>query len=836
MRIAIDFRILVVGREQVKRGMGRFTQQQCQAVLRSDAENEYLVLCDGKSDTSLMLPEIRSSPNVFLKFPPAWAEPTLGGLGDPASHLQRSAQFQDWIYQEDVDLFHSTTPFLLWEPINARFDACPLVATLYDLIPLVFPDRYLTEPYREPYLRALAHVSGAARLLAISESARTDASMYIGFPRDRIDVAFPLADEIFQPMPYELARGTLRRLIRRTRIPERFILTVSATHHTKNLDGLLKAFSLLPSSLRMEMPLVVCCHLNDYEVEQLGRTVNELGIADGVVFTGLVSDQALAALYNCATLVVHPSRYEGFGLPVLEAMSCGTPVITTLQSSLPEVAGDAAILVDSESPQGFADAITLAYRDAGRREWMGIRGLAHATRFTPAQLAGNTLACYRRAVGPAPERPGERLPIAVGRRTRVAMWTPLPPQQSGIADYSVELIDELSRHCDVEVFADDHFQPDARVRYRFKVHSFRAFERRHSQQPFDVTIYQMGNSKFHWYMYESLLAHPGIVVLHDLGWSHVMYDRLMSEGKSEQFYNELALLEGDATRVEFQQGVFGLTGAAYLEFCDRFLFRHPMLGRIVSAGLMQIVHSEEGRRQLLARYPQASPVVVEMGVSDPYSSHPEREVVRARRSEGYGQETFVLGAFGIVHPVKRLESCLRALPAVVRRHADTVLVITGRTLEDHYRDELMDLAAGLGVAAHVRFKGQVSRSEYHRHLIACDAVVNLRSPSASHMSATLIRSIAAGKPVVISDLPDWEGFSGDFCLRVPQGDLEVQALESHLVELAGRPEERRRMAAAAREYFLTHATTATMAERYLDAIRAAGRPDLKPAGLATVGR
>lgn len=796
--------------------MGRFTQQQLVAVLRSDTDNEYLVLCDGQSDISLMLPEIRNAPNVFLKFPPAWAEPTLGGLGDPASHLRRSAEFQDWIYRQDVDLFHSTTPFLLWEPINSRFDACPLVATLYDLIPLVFPDRYLTEPYREPYLRALAHVKGATRLLAISQSALTDASLYIGFPKERIDVASPLADKIFRPLPYSDARLTVRRLIRHLHIPKRFVLTVSATHHTKNLDGLLKAFALLAPSVRAELPLVVCCHLNVYEKEQLDRTVDELGISDSVIFTGLVSDLALAALYNCATLVVHPSRYEGFGLPVLEAMSCGTPVITTLQSSLPEVAGDAAILVDSEAPEAFADAIFEAYGDPARREWMGLRGLEQASRFTEVELARATIASYRKAIS-SPQ------PITFAgpeRKLRVAMWTPLPPQQSGIADYTVELLQELTRHCEVEIFADDHFQPDTQVSHRFIVHSFKAFERRHAQDPFAVTIYQMGNSKFHWYMYPSLTRHPGIVVMHDLGWSHVMYDRLMAEGRPDQFRTELVEQEGAHALDEFERGIVGLTGTAYLRFCDQFLSAHPMLGRIISSSLAQIVHSEEGRRQLQGRYPDAFPQVVEMGVANVYPANRRIEVRRARSALGYSESTLVLGAFGIVHPAKRLESCLNALPRVIENHPDTMFVVTGRTLEDHYLPELGDLADRLGIADHVRFNGQVSSSEYHRQLIACDAVLNLRSPTVSHMSATLMRAVAAGKPVIITDLQDWAGLGDDFCMRVPSGPQEIEVLETHLLKIAGNPSLRKHMAAAAYEYFLRHATLAKMSDGYLEVMGA----------------
>lgn len=141
---------------------------------------------------------------------------------------------------------------------------------------------------------------------------------------------------------------------------------------------------------------------------------------------------------------------------------------------------------------------------------MAARGLARAADFDTAQLADRTLDCYRRALAPEPRPAGDILP----RRLRVAMWTPLPPQESGAAEYSADLVGALERSCAVEVFVDDGVVPRADLLLRHRVHHFSAFDRRHRRRPFDAVVYQMGGAPLHLYMYPALQAHPGVVVLH----------------------------------------------------------------------------------------------------------------------------------------------------------------------------------------------------------------------------------------------------------------------------------------------------------------------------------
>ena len=795
-----------MGERWINRGMGRFTQQQLSAVLALDQANDYLVLCDPTADVSLLAPGIRSAENAFVTVPPAWTSDPACGFDET---LRRGEELQEWLCSLDVGLYHAATPFLLWEPLVPQFDACPVVATLYDLIPLVYPSHYLSDGHEGPYFRALELVTRADRVLAISESAKKDAELYVGIQPHRVDVAYPAADEVFAPMPPALARAVLSRW---GRVPESFAFAVSALHQSKNVVVLLEAYAALPAPVRTRLPLLLGGHFGPPEEATIRGIASRLGIVDDLVFVGVVTDQQLAALYGLATVVVHPSRYEGFGYPVLEAMSCGAPVITSTSSSLPEVAGDAAVVVDPDDVDGLTSAMHDVAGDAGLRRRMRDKGLEQASRFSAAALGEATLRCFQRTA--AGEQPGRPAAVAAPGRMRVAMWTPLPPLQTGIADYAVELLQQLDRRFEIEVFVDGGYLPDAALLERFRVYHASAFDRRHAQRPFDVTIYQMGNSKFHWYIYQQLQRHAGIVVLHDLGVSPVLYDRCHTSGDFEPFLRALGAIEGEAVRRRFAERFSSLQGSERDAFSVDFLRSHPMLRSVTAGSHAVVVHTEDAARRLRRECPDAEVTVVGMGVAAPRPARGTLRRDRARRALGYPPGAFIVSAFGIVHETKRLAQCILALPELVAQRPDALLVVVGRALTPSYADGLVELAHDVGVAEHLRFRGHVRRETFDLELAACDVVVNLRAPSASHMSAILMRALGAGKPVVMSSLDDWASIPDGACLRVPSDSGEVAAVSGHLTALARDPRLAAVVSGAARSWFERHATVAAMAEGY----------------------
>lgn len=819
MRIGIDFRMLCCGRITVNRGMGRYTQQQLREVLRLGAAHDYVLLLPADHDPALLLPEIAAAPNVArVELPPELAAPRRGDA--PQDVLRHAAQLSGILADLELDLYHATTPFLPATPFFWRCDSCALVATHYDLIPLIYPHRYFgpeSQDERERYMRSARALRDAERLIAISAFVRGEATLRLGIAGDRIEVAHPIADPAFRVLTSEETSSRLAELRRRCPLPDAFVLCVThLPNSSKNVHTLLRAYSLLPPAWRRRHPLVAIDDLNVEGRRAIEDWTRELGIHGDVLAPGFVDEEELVALYNAAYLFVHPSRYEGFGLPVLEAMRCGAPVIAGDAAALPEVVGDAGLLVDPEDPVSIVRAIERLDGDPGLRRELGAAALARAERFNGRRLGEATLHAYERAAadaGAARSRPASR--------PRLAVWSPLPPQPSGISDYTAELLEGLRPWADAEIFVDDGFLPDRDLLDSWPVFHYTAFERRHRWRPFDLAVYQLGASMFHLYMLDAVQRWPGLLVLHDMTLSYVRAALFAAGMPAEEVRREL--LEGDGMEalVEYE-AMARLEGAARTRATEEFQGRRLLLRPLIAASLAQIVHLPRAACELAERYPRARVHTFPMGVADPWRYAPAPGTLaagatpanNARRRHGLEPDAFVVGVFGIVDPIKRLASILRAVARLAARLPGAQLIVVGRFLSEEYRLGLEQLARELGIAGRARFLGQVGRGDFNQLLLACDAVVNLRYPFLKQMSATLLRAVAAGKPVAVTDVPDWDHFPPSFCYRVPADETEDANLAEWLVGLAQDPARAAAAARAAREHYLGHGTLQQMADRY----------------------
>jgi glycosyltransferase involved in cell wall biosynthesis len=812
MRIGIDLRLLSGGGLTVRRGMGRYTLQQLREVLRRGASphaaHQYVLFLREDADAAALPPEA-AAPNVETAWLPPLAQ-ARWEMARPEDALRATEDFQRAIDERAVDVFHLTAPCHLDDLVPTSLDG-PLVATHYDLIPALYPRHYHVEPgRRELYERALRTVRRADRLIAISHHAAREATAVLGVPSARIRVAWPVADPCFRPLPEEERERILAPLRRRLGLAGDFLLSVSHLHHAKNLRGLLDAWRLLPAAARRVLPLVLACELNPADEATVRGWARDRGIEDGLLLTEFLGDDELAALYNAAAVYVHPSRGEGFGLPVLEAMRCGAAVAAADAGPLSEVVGDAGVLFDPEDPAALARALEALWLDPGRRRELGARAVERAAGFRAEDLGRETLAAYEEAAtASATGRPRKAL--------RLALWTPVPPQQSGISDYSVELLREMVRWAEVEVFTDDGVLPAAEMADLAPVRPWPAFARRDRRRPFDAVLYQLGASFFHFYMDEALRSRPGIVTLHDLTWGALVHRASAVWGEDDAFRRALAASEGEAAAAEYAALSAGAEGdpAVLAARLEDFLNRHPLLGGAVATSLAEIVHMPRAAAELEALYPGARVFTFPMGIEDPRRALPADGRNDLRPRLGIAPEAFVVGVFGVADPVKRLESAVRALARLAAEapETDPVLLIAGGFPDPLYRERVETLAAELGVAERVRLLGRAARRDFDLALLACDTVVNLRYPFRHQMSATLMRGIAAGRPVVITDVPAWD-FPADFCLRVAPDEGEVDALSDHLLRLAREPELRREMGEAARRFWRENATPAHMADGY----------------------
>jgi alpha-1,3-rhamnosyl/mannosyltransferase len=274
--------------------------------------------------------------------------------------------------------------------------ALPTVTTVHDLSVIEHPEWHPTERVRLFERHFAAGLRRAARLIAVSEFTKARLVGGFGLAPELIAVTYQAPRESFRPRSPAEVRGVLEQL----RLPERFFLFVGTLEPRKNVGALLEAYHQLPAVQRRRLPLVIVGAWGWRSaglVEQMERTTG----AGEVRHLGYVDERALAGLYSACTAFVWPSLYEGFGLPPLEAMACGAPVIVSGTSALPEVVGAGGLQLDPSNGPAWTAALERMAEDTAWRETWVRRGLTRAAEFSWQRCCHETATCYRVAAGRA---------------------------------------------------------------------------------------------------------------------------------------------------------------------------------------------------------------------------------------------------------------------------------------------------------------------------------------------------------------------------------------------------------------------------------------------------
>jgi len=267
----------------------------------------------------------------------------------------------------------------------------PCVTTIHDISYEHFPALFTRRTRLRMRLSIRWSARNSALVLTGSRHAREDLLSTYGLREDRVEVTPYAADPRFRRLDAAAVRDRLERLS----LPADYLLCVGNLQPRKNLPRLLEAYARLPAEVR---PPMVVVGQAAWLYDEIHRSVRELSLDGAVHFTGFVEAEDLVALYNGAAVFAYPSLFEGFGLPVLEALACGTPTLTSDRSSLPEVAGDATVLVDPESVESIAAGLERLLCDSDLRTRLSIAGPVQAAGFSWDRCAELTVAAYNRVL------------------------------------------------------------------------------------------------------------------------------------------------------------------------------------------------------------------------------------------------------------------------------------------------------------------------------------------------------------------------------------------------------------------------------------------------------
>jgi len=364
MLIGIDASRAVLAQ---RTGTENYSYQLIRRLLTLDTTHRYRLYFNAPPEAGLF-PAVPHAEQRIVPFPRLWTHARLS--------------WEMWRDPPDV-LFVPAHVLPLIHPRHS-------VVTVHDLGYLYYPEAHtpLSRLYLDVSTRYNARA--ASYVIADSEATRQDLIRHYGAEAGKITVVYPGCSEEFRPI---CDAEALHKTRERYRLPDSYILHVGTLHPRKNLVRLVEAYALLRQSAlaKSTLPDLVIAGKKGWLYNHIFQRVEELDITTHVHFPGYVSQEDLPALLSGAQLLVMPSLYEGFGLPVLEAMACGTPVVCSNTSSLPEVAGDAALLAEPLDTEGIAEAMGRLLRDTALRDGLIQRGFHQASRFTWEDCARGAL-------------------------------------------------------------------------------------------------------------------------------------------------------------------------------------------------------------------------------------------------------------------------------------------------------------------------------------------------------------------------------------------------------------------------------------------------------------
>ncbi|UOF91481.1 glycosyltransferase [Fodinisporobacter ferrooxydans] len=681
----------------------------------------------------------------------------------------------------DVELFHFTSPFddvdIFYQEWYKDYKT---IATVYDLIPLIFNKHYLCNPeIKAWYMRRLEFLKSVDRFVAISNSVKNDMVNFLGILDKQIDVIYAGVDSDFKSI--NVAEKDIEKIKISYGITKPFIMCTGGVDFRKNIEGLIEAYSLLPQVLRNKFQLVIVCKVTDSEAAWFRTLAEKFDLQNQLILTNFVPKKDLILLYNIATIFAFPSKYEGFGLPVLEALSCGLPVLASNVSSIPEIVGDAGILVNPDSVEDIAKGITRLLEEPNLRDELKFKAIEQSKKFSWQKTSELLLESYSKL---RQVDPGRNFIEKI--KKRIAFFSPLRPINSGISDYSEELLKELKNYYDIDLIIDDYTPSNAFIKAHFNIINAIEFQ----PQKYETIIYQIGNSTYHTYMFPFMEVYPGITVLHDANLHGLMYHIGIS-GKKEVYINEMEYCYGELGKEEAIQVLSGQLPPRFEEL--------SLLQRVIDNSKAIIVHSRMTSGNLAVQYSNIPIYYVPMGV-DPVNVLNSEEKENIKKSLGYNDH-LIIGTFGIIAPSKRIRELIVAYAeSLPLFQTKTKLLIVGQC-DESYKEELNRCIKDLRLESNILIAGEVSKEKYDQYLMISDIAVSLRYPHKGETSAALIRAISAAKPIIVTNIGTLGQIPDDFSIKVSYNDQEILTIKEALVTLVNDVTLREKMSNKALGFF-----------------------------------
>lgn len=739
MNIAVDVMPLVNG-SYAKRGVGFLTKQMLLHMFQNDKTNRYFLfnIYSDRRNPEIDLMDMFGHPaNVseqyFCMGKDFWT------LRNHDYDVIMGKVIRRFIRENKIDVFIHFSPTQNKILYNyAWYEDTYLITYCYDLIPYVFPETYRTAPASNEKLDCnLSFMTHSEKVIAISECSKNDLCRITGYEKENVEVVYPAASDFWEITSENTEVGLLDDL----GINGEYILTVTGYEWRKNNNALIEAFAKVSDGVKNKCQLVIVGFFGFYQEEYLQNLIASFSLTDRVILTGQVSDDVLRALYAGAKAFVFVSKYEGFGLPIIEAMRMGCPVLTANNSSCAEVAGDAAILCDPFDVNDIAVKLNNILSNADLVDMKG-KSLEQAKHFSYDSAAQNLISIINSIT-----------PKGIDTTIKIAYFSSVPAIVSGISDFCVDSVNDILNDYSVDVFVDDGYEIDIALFPNARILNHKEFPVLASR--YDRYLFQMGANKYHFYEYPYIEKFGGIIELHDLDY----YDTLKQYAivpHSADFSKYKTMLLDDMTSEAADERISCIYAGTQQN-------RTGAVNKFITKYADEIiVHSRYAKDLLSSKDTRSTEIMSYKSIIN------NMTYKEARRILEFEEDEIVIVNTGLVNSAKRILPVLSALSNILANTNKKIkFYLVGKLYEPSLREPINAYSNRFINIRHIE---NVSTEMMNIYTIAADIAVCCRhtlfNPDFMQPSATALSAARYGKCIITSRTGWFDEFPDDICVKI----------------------------------------------------------------------
>jgi glycosyltransferase involved in cell wall biosynthesis len=752
-----------------------------------------------------------------------------GGTADGQAALERAGRhFDVWLASTVLEAAGT------YVPPSAPVSGVCLAGLLYDLAPALVPDRFLQRPESAGrYRRALLALPRYDLLLTASEATRQDCLQSFEIDGNRVVAIGPACDDVFSPCdrrrpPTVQEQGMLKSV----GIQGTFALCLAGDGEDRSLAVWTAAVERLVNGLSgpsdSGRQFVIACRLPERRLSDWRGQFGLRGLADRLLIVDVASTDLRRVLYQRCELIVDASPHEGSGLAVLHALQCGAAAIVDGRSPHLQLAGEAALPADVDQPVGLATTLARLLGDEPLLNSLRRQAPDAARRFQMESAATRAMealvdATERAKAALASASPGRRLGSVLpgtcaGRhRPPLAFFSPLLPLRSGIADYSQRLLAVLKQHFCIDLYHDHDYLPELSVSScDFACRDHRLFDRFQRATDYAGIVYQMANTPMCAYLYEILLRHPGVVVLHDYALPEFHFGYSFRPGVPADFIAREIDLQSPELAEQYRASIdaWRAEPGGIAQACLRrgLTFNR----RVLEAAAVIVVHDRSGADQIARNYPHLFPRVRVIPHGADVCSVPDWQKPALRERYGFKRDEIILSCFGFLNGAKYHSEVIEAVARLTRDFPSVRLIFAGSDVNEG-REQAR--AAELGLGDRVRFFGHASMETFLDLVSITDLAMNLRQPpTRGETSGALLTLLSAGVPTIVTDVDTFASYPDAVVQKIGPLSLGDRSLEEAIRRLLGQPGRRADLGRAAVRYVAETHGWQRVASLYADAI------------------